>query len=128
MSQELQAEKRLCSSIVDTVRESLLVLDKEYRVVSANSSFYETFNLAAEETEGRALFELGEGQWDIEELRRLLDRIMAEGKSFDDYRIDHAFETIGLKRMVLNARILREGAKEKTRILLAIEYLTERRE
>jgi two-component system CheB/CheR fusion protein len=122
--QELQEEREFSRSIVDTIRESLLVLDKDYRVVSANRSFCETFKLAAEETEGKTLFELGEGQWDIEELRRLLDRVNAEGKSFDDYRIDHTFDSIGLKRMVLNARILREDSKE--RILLAIEDVTER--
>jgi two-component system, chemotaxis family, CheB/CheR fusion protein len=129
MSQrELQAERRFCRSIVDTVRESLLVLDKDYRIVSANRSFYETFKLAAEETEGRTLFKLGEGQWDIPELRRLLDRISAEGKPFDDYRMDHTFKAIGLKRMALNARVLRDEEEERTKILLAIENVTERRE
>jgi two-component system, chemotaxis family, CheB/CheR fusion protein len=104
------------------------VLDKDYRVVSANRSFYETFKLTAEETEGRTLFKLGEGQWDIPKLRRLLDRISAEGKPFDDYRIDHRFKAIGLKRMALNARVLRDEEEERTKILLAIEDVTERRE
>jgi len=83
-SKELQAERQFSRSIVDTVRESLLVLDKDYRVVTANRSFYEIFKLAAAETEGKTLFELGEGQWDIAELRKLLERISAEGEPFDD--------------------------------------------
>jgi two-component system CheB/CheR fusion protein len=123
---ELQEEREFSRSIVDTVRESLLVLDKDYRVVSANKSFYESFKLTAGETVGRTLFELGEKQWNIEELQRLLDRVNAEGQSFDDYRIDHSFDTMGLKRMMLNARILSKGSMEK--ILLAIEDVTERQQ
>jgi two-component system, chemotaxis family, CheB/CheR fusion protein len=125
---ELQAERKFSRSIVDTVRESLLVLDKDYRVVTANRSFYESFKLTAEETEGRTLFKLGEGQWDIPKLRRLLDRISAEGKPFDDYRIVHRFKAIGLKRMAMNARVFRDEEEERTKILLAIEDFTERRE
>lgn len=119
---ELQAERKFSRSIVDTVRESLLVLDKDYRVVTANRSFYESFKLTAEETEGRTLFKLGEGQWDIPELRRLLDRISAEGKPFDDYRIVHTFKAIGLKRMALNARVFRDEEEERTNfITIAID-------
>jgi two-component system CheB/CheR fusion protein len=123
---ELVAERKFSRSIVDTVRESLLVLDRDFQVLSANRSFYETFGVSAEETSGKTLFELGEAQWDIEELRKLLDSVRAEGETFDDYRIDHTFATIGSKKMVLNARILREDSKEKTKILLAIEDVTER--
>ncbi len=125
-AKDLQEERQFSRSIVDTVRESLLVLDKDYRIVSANRSFYETFKVAAEETEGKTLFELGGGRWDIEEFRELLTGLRAEGKPFDDYRIDHTFDTIGLKRMVVNARILRQGSKEKMKILVAIEDVTER--
>ena len=71
---------------------------------------------------------MGDGQWDIEELRKLLEVINAEGRPFDDYRIEHTFDTVGLKRMALNARVLREGEKGRKKILLAIEDLTEPRE
>jgi two-component system CheB/CheR fusion protein len=111
-------------SIVNTIRESLLVLDVNFRVDRANRSFYETFKLTPERVKGRSLFELGEGQWDIGKLRDLLTRIVSEGTGFENYRIEHPFKTLGLKRMLLNARILRHDGTETVKILLAIEDIT----
>jgi two-component system CheB/CheR fusion protein len=121
----LQSERRFAESIVDTVRESLLVLDEGFRVVTANRRFYETFATAPENTEGHPLFELGEGQWDIETLRSLLSELIQKEKSFDDYFIEHRFKALGKKRILLNARLLREDEKEKTKILLAIQDVTQ---
>jgi two-component system CheB/CheR fusion protein len=123
-AREIEAQRRFAESIVDTVMESLLVLDDNYKVMTANRRFYETFGLGPEKVEGRTLFELGEGQWEIEGLRELLNEILSEGKSFEDYRVEHLFKTLGLKRMLLNARVLQEDGDNKAKILMAIEDVT----
>lgn len=122
-----RAEKasRAFESIVDTVREPLLVLDGGLRVVRANTSFYRTFRVEAGQTEGMPVYALGEGQWDIPDLRDLLDRILTANESFEDYAVEHAFPAIGRRRMLLNARRI-ERSDADDRILLAIEDVTER--
>jgi two-component system, chemotaxis family, CheB/CheR fusion protein len=123
LDNSLISVQRLTEAIVDTVRESLLVLDSDKRVVMANRQFYETFQTSPKTTEGRYLFDLGNGQWNIPELRRLLQEISEHDRSFQDYEITHHFETIGYKRMRLNARRLRGGDLKQDRILLAIEEI-----
>ena len=118
----------LAESIVDTVRESLLVLDSRMRVLTANRNFYRTFRTSPAETEGQSLFKLGNCQWDIPELRKLLEEIIEQEKTFQDYRVEHRFPQVGFKRMLLNARLLHEGDKKEARILLAIEDRTEPRD
>jgi PAS domain S-box-containing protein len=112
-------------NIVDTVREPLLVLDGHLRVQSANRSFYRTFGVSPPETEGRLLYELGNGQWAIPRLRTLLEEILPQDTAFDDFEIEHDFPDIGWKAMLLNARRLRQEGVDQ--ILLAIEDVTERR-
>ena len=113
----------LCSEIVATVREPLLVLDGSFRVVMANRAFCETFKLSRKETEGRLLFELGQGQWDIPELHRLLEDILPRKTFFDNYEVTRELDHLGRCTMVLNARcIASENATEH--ILLAIELST----
>ena len=112
-------------SIIDTVREPLLVLDGRLRVKSANRSFYRTFQVSPQETEGHLLYDLGNGQWDIRGLRTLLEEVLPENTSFDDFEVEHDFPDIGRKAMLLNARKLRHEGTEQ--ILLAIEDVTERR-
>jgi len=113
--------------IVSTVREPLLVLDGELRVVAANTAFLETFQVAADETEGRPLYELGDRQWDIPRLRDLLERILPERAAFDDFEVTVDFPHIGRRTMLLNARaVVREGGRPRF-ILLAIEDVTARR-
>ena len=123
-SREVRSIKRFAENIVDTVRESLLVLDEQLRVISANRRFYTTFNTASEQSEGKSLFELGNGQWDTAELRALLQQTAGQHQSFEDYRIEHRFPDIGLRKMVLNARHLEEDDETGNRILLAIEDVT----
>ena len=118
------SSKRFAESIVDTVRESLLVLDTEQRIVTANRRFYETFGTSPGETEGKILFELGSRQWDIPALRKLLQEAAQQGKTFEDYPVEHRFPEIGFKRMLLNGRLLREEQQEESKILLAIEDVT----
>lgn len=76
------------------MREGLLVLDWNLCVHSANQSFYEQFKVTPEETEGRMVYELGNGQWNIPELREALEKILPEKSSFDDYEVEHEFEEI----------------------------------
>ncbi len=112
-------------SIVATVRESLLLLDSDMKVVSANSSFYKTFKVTPKETEGKILYNIGNGQWDITELRRLLEDILPNSSVFNDFEVSHDFPQIGKKVMLLNARQLTQRANTKPMILLAIEDVTE---
>jgi PAS domain S-box-containing protein len=112
-------------SIVATVREPLLVLDKDLRVRTTSRSFYETFGVAPEDTENRLLYELGNSQWDIPDLRRLLEEVLPRDNQVNDFEVDHKFEQIGTKTMRLNARRLVQAADQAPLILLAIEDVTE---
>jgi diguanylate cyclase (GGDEF)-like protein/PAS domain S-box-containing protein len=115
-------------SIIETVRESLLVLDANLKIISANLSFYKTFKETPAETVGSFIYELGNRQWDIPGLRTLLQEILPQSRRFDNYEVDHYFPDIGRKVMQLNAcRILHEHKGVQT-ILLAIEDITERKQ
>ncbi|MCX7824975.1 MAG: PAS domain S-box protein, partial [Verrucomicrobiae bacterium] len=122
------AEARdFAESIIATVREPLLVLDAGLRVVSANRSFYRVFEVKPEETVGRLVYELGNRQWDIPALRRLLEQVLPQNTQFNDYEVTHEFERIGRRTMLLNARRLYREANKTQMILLAIEDITERK-
>jgi PAS domain S-box-containing protein len=116
-------------NIVNTVREPLIVLDGEIRVVSANDSFYRMFDVTAEETQGNLLYGLGNRQWDIPRLHELLEEILPEKAEVRDFEVDHVFPEIGHKILFLNARQVIRGFGEEERklILLAIEDVTERK-
>jgi two-component sensor histidine kinase len=117
----------LAQSIVDTVREPVVVLDKGLRVIAASRSFYTLFKVSPEETQGRLLYALGDAQWDIPKLRVLLDKIIPEHGAMEDYEVEHEFPNLGRRTMCLNARqAFYEGGAETT-ILLGIEDITERR-
>lgn len=120
---ELEGERDFAEKLIDSIRESILVLGWDLRVRYANLSFYDHFLVSKEQTEGRFVWELGNGQWNIAELRTLLEQILPEQNSFDDYEIEHEFETIGLRTMLLNARRL----DHTNLILLAIRDITEER-
>ncbi len=119
--QTLLEAKDLADKIIDTVREAIIVLDDNLRVVSANQSFYEKFRVAPAETEGQLIYNLGNGQWDIPNLRQLLDDVLPEDNVFNDFVVEHEFETIGRRLMVLNARRI----DSIQMILLAIEDITD---
>lgn len=114
--------------IVETVREPLIVLDKDLRVLSANRSFYETFRVMPGETIGNLIYDLGNRQWDIPVLRTLLEEILPENNKFDNYEVDHVFSDVGHKIMLLNARRIIHHENGSQMILLAIEDITERRQ
>jgi PAS domain-containing protein len=117
----------LAQSIVDTVREPVVVLDKELRVIAASRSFYSAFNVSPKETQGKLLYVLGDGQWDIPTLRALLERIIPERGVMENYEVEHEFPGLGRRTMYLNARqvFYEEGAE--TTVLLGMEDVTERR-
>jgi PAS domain S-box-containing protein len=113
-------------SIVDTVREPLLVLDARLQVVSANRAFYRSFRTSAQETLGRRIYELGSRQWDIPALRQLLEEILPGNSHFDDFPVEHDFPGIGHRTMLLNARKLFRPGNGTEMLLLAMEDVTER--
>ncbi|MCE9566340.1 MAG: PAS domain S-box protein [Planctomycetes bacterium] len=113
--------------VVETVREPLLVLGGDLRVKSANRCFYQTFRVSAKETEGQLIYHLGDHQWDIPPLRKLLEEILPQNTSFDGFEVEHEFGAIGRKVMLLNARRFSQEGNRTELILLAIEDITERR-
>jgi len=129
ISAELAAEeaRRYAESIVETVREPLLVLDADLKIISANRHFYTTFNVIPSETIGCFIYDLGNKQWDIPLLRELLEKILPEKKAFDDFEVAHDFQDIGHKVMLLNARQVYRKDIDAGMILLAIEDITERK-
>jgi signal transduction histidine kinase/CheY-like chemotaxis protein len=124
----LQEVQSFAEAIVETVREPLLVLDKDLHVRMANRSFLGTFRASKGETEGRLLYELGNGQWDIPELRRLLEDIIPQHTEFRDFEVTHDFPAIGRRTMLLNARKLSEPGVNRELFLLAMEDTTERKQ
>jgi PAS domain S-box-containing protein len=115
-------------SIIDTIREPLIALDQDLRVVKVSRSFYEVFKVKPEETVGQLIYDLGNKQWDIPKLRELLETILPQKATFDNYEVEHDFTTIGRRVMLLNARQIHRVLGKERIILLAIEDITERRE
>jgi PAS domain S-box-containing protein len=122
-----QETREYAESIVDTVREPLVVLDADLRIISANRSFYETFKVKPGETEGQLLYDLGNREWNIPKLRKLLEVILPKDTTFDNFEVEHEFKTIGRRVMHLNARRIYREIDETHLILLAIEDVTERK-
>ena len=115
-------------SVINTVREPLISLDQDLRVVTVSRSFYEVFKVKPEETVGQLIYDLGNKQWDIPKLRELLETILPQKTTFDNYEVEHDFATIGRRIMLLNARQIQRGMGKERIILLAIEDITERKE
>jgi PAS domain S-box-containing protein len=114
-------------SIINTVREPLIVLDQDLRVVKVSRSFYEFFKVEPEDTVGQLIYDLGNKQWDIPKLRELLETILPEKATFDNYEVEHDFAAIGRRIMLLNARQIQRVLGKERVILLAIEDITERK-
>lgn len=127
MDNNLHPTHSVAQAIVDTLREPLLVLDEHLRVVTASSSFYLTFKAAREETEGRMLYALGDGQWNIPKLHELLKHIVSDGSVLNDFEVEHDFPGIGPRILFLNARRIFYEQSGQTNILLALEDITDRR-
>lgn len=116
----------LTRAIVDTIREPLIVLDSNLRVVVASRSFYETFGVSPEDTLTKKIYDLGNGQWNISALRLLLEKIIPQKSSFQDYVVDHAFPTLGRRIMQLNAQEVKFKNGEAKKVLLCITDITEK--
>jgi two-component system CheB/CheR fusion protein len=124
--QFVEAVRGVAASIVETVREPLLVLDDQLRVVSTNQAFYRTFQVTPREVEQQLLYHLCNGAWNIPKLRRLLEEILPKHSSFQDFIVDKTFPHIGRKVLALNGRRLEQETAQPGRILLAMEEMRER--
>jgi PAS domain S-box-containing protein len=124
---QIQEALDYAENVVSTIREPLLVLDSDLRIISANQAFYRMFSITPSVTQGKLIYELGNGQWDIPGLRELLETILPKNTSFENYEVDHEFTGLGRRIMLLNARRIHNGGAKTQRILLAIEDITERK-
>ena len=124
--QQVQDALDYADNIIATLREPFLVLDKNLRVQTANASFLKNFHVSKEETVGRFVYDLGNRQWDIPRLRELLEEVLPQKHSFQDYEVEHHFPALGRKVMLLNARLVSVDSRPAL-ILLAVEDITERR-
>ncbi|MDO8482713.1 MAG: hypothetical protein Q7S86_02755 [bacterium] len=116
-------------TVVDTAREPFLILDKDLRVMAGNESFYRTFQVKPSDTEKKSVYELGNGQWNIPGLRKLLEDILPKGSFFKGFEVDHEFPFIGRKVMILNARQIHFKEDDTSElfqpiIILAMENVT----
>ncbi len=123
----VQEAQEYAESIVETVREPLVVLDTDLRVISANPSFYQTFKVSPGDTKRKLIYDLGNRQWNISKLRVLLEEIIPRDNHFQNFEVVHEFPTIGRKIMLLNARQIYSKGIGAHMILLAIEDITERK-
>jgi two-component system CheB/CheR fusion protein len=121
--QVVQAARNLADSIIETVREPLLVLDEQLRVVMVNQSFYRIFQVQPREVEQQLLYHLCNGAWNIPDLRSLLEEILPARTSFQDFILDQTFPHIGRKVLALNGRRLEQDTTQPGRILLAMEEM-----
>jgi PAS domain S-box-containing protein len=127
MEKHLRQALEFAENIINTVREPLIALDQELRVVSASRSFYDFFQVKPKETVGQLIYDLGNKQWNIPKLRELLENILPEHSTFDNYEVEHNFASIGRRTMLLNARQIEQAWGKERIILLAIEDITERK-
>jgi two-component sensor histidine kinase len=124
---DLDDARPLAQAIVDTIREPLLVLDQDLRVVTANRAFYQAFRMKRQDIHGRPVYGLGDGQWDIPELRLLLEGVAPQHAAMEAYEVERDFPIIGRRAMLLNARELFFQKNSRKLILLTIEDVTDRR-
>jgi PAS domain-containing protein len=115
-------------TVIDTAHEPFLVLDGKLRVLSANRTFYSFFRVSRKDTEQVLVYKLGDGQWNIPALRKLLEEILPKGTFFSNYEVDHTFPDIGRKILLLNARRIYTSRSSLPILLLAMEDITKRKE
>jgi PAS domain S-box-containing protein len=123
----LTAARDYSAAIVETVLEPLLVLDHNLVALSANRAFYRVFRTAPEEVEGHHVFALAGGQWDIPELRQLLEALRAHNSPFEGYEVTHEFGRIGRRTFRLNARAIVQPGSDHRNVLLALDDITEQK-
>jgi two-component system CheB/CheR fusion protein len=125
MQQALRDARKYAESIVNTVPTPLIVLDADLKVISANRCFYQTFKVARQSTEGELIYELGNGQWDIPKFRELLEEILPDETTVEDFTVEHDFPNIGKRTISINARRLHQESEDSQMILVAIDDVTE---
>lgn len=123
---QLNSARSYTEGIINTIRDPLIILDKDLKVMRATNGFFNKFKVTEEQTEGHYIYELGNGQWDIPALKQLLESILPEEGTFTDFEVTHVFPHIGRKIMLLNAHQLDKVSGEPV-ILLAIEDITDQR-
>jgi two-component sensor histidine kinase len=123
---EVEDACALAQAMVDTVREPLIVLDKDLRVIAASRSFYVKFSTNPDDSQGKHLYELGDGEWDVPKLRTLLEKIIPDHGTMDNYEVEHEFPHIGKRILLLNACIVLYERAHKN-ILLSVEDITVQR-
>lgn len=128
LQETIRHAKEYAESIVDTAREPMLVLNKDFTVNTANRSFYKAFKIVKKTTEGRNIYELGNGQWNLPRLKELLEDILPHNSIFNDFEVSAEFENIGQRNMLFNARKLWRVGNHTEMILLAFEDVTEKRQ
>ena len=125
-AEQLKRLSEFFYAIINTIRQPLLVLDADLRVMSVNDSFLHTFKVSRVETANKFLYRLGNEQWNIPKLRMLLEQILPKGQAVVNFEVDHKFEKIGRRKMLVNARRLFQAGNNEPMILMAIEDMTER--
>lgn len=125
LNEQLLAARNYAEGIVDTIHEPLLVLARSLRIISANQAFYSTFEVNEKDTEGKQLFQLGNKQWDIPTLRALLEDILPNKTTIENFEVVWNFPNIGERNMHLSAREIKKDNEDEKLILLAIEDITE---
>ncbi|MGH9583612.1 MAG: ATP-binding protein, partial [Bryobacteraceae bacterium] len=126
--EDAQRAREYAEAIIDTIWEPLIILDKDLRVQRAAPGFYRTFQVLPAETQGVVFYDLGNGQWNIPRLRFLLENILPRNASFQNFEVEHSFPQIGQRKMLLNARRIRQDRDGGELILLAIDDVTERQQ
>ena len=125
LNEQLTLERNFSDAIIDTLHEPLIVLDNQMRIKTCNKAFYKTFLVNEAETEGKLIFELGNGQWNAPGLRTMLEKVLPEKLKFTEFQVVHYFQKIGERVMLLNGQeIIKQNSSERL-ILLAIEDITE---
>ena len=127
-SERVQKVRLFMEEALATVREPLLVLKQSLSVIYANPSFMKTFQVRVEDTEGKFLYDLGNGQWDIPKLRAVLEEVLSRDVPVLDFEVEHDFPNLGIKTMLLNARKIEDGHNDELTMLLAIEDITGRKQ
>jgi signal transduction histidine kinase len=127
LSEVLAKSKEFMEDIVATVREPLVVLDGDLKILYVSDSFFKTFRVNRKETEGELLYHLGNGQWDIPNSRCLLEEVISKDADVVDFEVNHEFPSLGPKTMLLNARKIQDGHSGEPIMLLAIEDISERK-
>ncbi len=124
---QLELALAYAENVIATLREPFVVLDNSLRVRSANSAFYRNFHASKPETEGRFVYDLGNGQWNIPQLRVLLTQVLSNSHPVEDFEVEHDFPALGRRNMMLNARRFPPESNDPHLVLLAIEDITDRR-